>query len=50
MSFIQQIGEENTNADPGRIERLKRHATQKLELVIKYARTHRCRLTVTSSM
>jgi ATP-dependent DNA helicase RecQ len=41
--FISKIGEENPGADPLRIEELKDHARQKLEMLIGYARTHRCR-------
>ncbi len=41
--FIEKIGEENPNADPAAIEKLKQHARDKLELLIKFAQTHRCR-------
>ena len=41
--FIDRIGSENESADPRVIDKLKRNATQKLELVIRYAQTHRCR-------
>ena len=41
--FIEKIGEENPNADPKVVDRLKRHASQKLELMIGYAQSHRCR-------
>jgi ATP-dependent DNA helicase RecQ len=41
--FIGRIGAENEHADPRVIDKLKSNATQKLELVIRYAQTHRCR-------
>ena len=42
--FISNIGEDaGPDADLAQIERRKEHARQKLELVIKYAGTHRCR-------
>jgi ATP-dependent DNA helicase RecQ len=41
--FIDKIGEENPNSDPRVIDDLKFHARQKLELMIRYAQTHRCR-------
>ena len=41
--FIEKIGEENSNADTKTIKRLKDHATQKLDLMIRYAQTSRCR-------
>ena len=41
--FIDKIGEENPNADPVVIEDLKEHARRKLELMLRYAQTHRCR-------
>ncbi|MGD1277895.1 MAG: ATP-dependent DNA helicase RecQ [Tepidisphaeraceae bacterium] len=41
--FIDKLGEEMPDADPQFIARRKEHARQKLELVIKYAMTHRCR-------
>ncbi|HEX4793811.1 MAG TPA: ATP-dependent DNA helicase RecQ [Humisphaera sp.] len=41
--FIEKIGEENSNADAKTIKRLKDHATQKLDLMIRYAQTSRCR-------
>ena len=41
--FIDKIGEENAHADPRVIQVLKEHATEKLELMIRYAQTHRCR-------
>jgi len=41
--FIDKIGEDDPAADPERIERMKQRAREKLELMISYARTHRCR-------
>lgn len=41
--FIDKIGEDNPNADPQTVAELKRRATRKLELVLGYAGTHRCR-------
>src|SRR5690348_422474 len=48
--FINQIGEEKSDIDSPspavdlqRIEQLKDHALEKLDLMIQYARTHRCR-------
>jgi ATP-dependent DNA helicase RecQ len=41
--FIDKMGEENPGADQRIIERRKAHAREKLELVIRYAQTHRCR-------
>jgi ATP-dependent DNA helicase RecQ len=41
--FIEKIGEENPDADPKIIRQLKNHATEKLDLIMRYARTHRCR-------
>ncbi|MEA2708321.1 MAG: ATP-dependent helicase RecQ [Phycisphaerales bacterium] len=42
--FISKIGEDaGEHADPARIEKQKEHARTKLDLVLKYARTHRCR-------
>jgi ATP-dependent DNA helicase RecQ len=41
--LIDKIGAETQNPDPVVIEELKGHARQKLELVLKYAQTHRCR-------
>src|SRR3989440_8178205 len=41
--FIGKIGEENPDADPRVIATLKSHATEKLDLMIRYAQTHRCR-------
>src|SRR5687767_400307 len=41
--FIEKIGEDNPGADPVAIDRLKAHATVKLEGMIRYAQTHACR-------
>lgn len=39
--FIDKIGEDG--GDPERIEKQKEHAREKLEMVLRYARTHLCR-------
>jgi ATP-dependent DNA helicase RecQ len=41
--FIEKIGEDNPDADPRTIAQLKAHAAEKLDLMISYAQTHRCR-------
>jgi len=42
--FIDKLGEENADPEAApRIEERKTHATQKLELMIRYAQTRRCR-------
>jgi ATP-dependent DNA helicase RecQ len=42
--FIDKIGEDaGEHADAARIAEQKEYARQKLELIIQYARTHRCR-------
>jgi ATP-dependent DNA helicase RecQ len=41
--FIEKIGDDKSEADPQIIKRLKDHATEKLDLMIRYAQTHRCR-------
>jgi ATP-dependent DNA helicase RecQ len=41
--FIDKMGEENAGADPRIIEERKQHAHDKLEWMIRYAQTHRCR-------
>jgi ATP-dependent DNA helicase RecQ len=41
--FIDKIGEENPQADPAAIAERKNRARQKLELMIQYATTYRCR-------
>ena len=41
--LIDKIGAENEHADPAVVEDLKQHARRKLELVLKFAQTHRCR-------
>src|SRR5258706_8616531 len=40
--FIDKIGEEMPNPDPGIIAERKDHARNKLDLLIRYAQTHRC--------
>jgi ATP-dependent DNA helicase RecQ len=41
--FIEKLGDENSSADPKTIEKRKIHATKKLELMIQYASSHKCR-------
>src|SRR5688500_2252838 len=42
--FIDKIGEDSAeHGDAEQIERQKQHARQKLDMVIRYAQTHRCR-------
>jgi ATP-dependent DNA helicase RecQ len=41
--FIKKIGEDQQNNDYAAVEKLKAHATRKLEAVIRYAQTHSCR-------
>jgi ATP-dependent DNA helicase RecQ len=41
--FIDKIGEENRGTDPRVTEQRKAHAREKLDLIIRYAQTHRCR-------
>src|SRR5688572_6158650 len=43
--FIDKIGEDADpeHADPAIIEQQKAHAREKLELILRYARTHNCR-------
>jgi ATP-dependent DNA helicase RecQ len=41
--FIDKIGEERDAADPQVIAELKQRATDKLELMLRYAQTHHCR-------
>jgi ATP-dependent DNA helicase RecQ len=41
--FIDKIGEENPQADPQVVANLKAHAQRKLDAMIRYAQTHRCR-------
>ena len=41
--FIEKMGEDNPGADPRILAQRKAHATEKLELIIRYAQTHRCR-------
>ncbi|MGE5608526.1 MAG: RecQ family ATP-dependent DNA helicase [Bacillota bacterium] len=41
--FIDRIGQESDQVDEQRIRELQDHAREKLEMIIQYARTHRCR-------
>jgi ATP-dependent DNA helicase RecQ len=41
--FIDKIGEDNHGADPAAIEKLKESARQKLDHMLRYASSHRCR-------
>jgi ATP-dependent DNA helicase RecQ len=41
--FIDRIGKDQPNADYATIEKLKAHATKKLEMILRYAQTHNCR-------
>jgi ATP-dependent DNA helicase RecQ len=41
--FIDKLGEENPQADPDLLQKRKDHARQKLDLMVQYATTHRCR-------
>ena len=41
--FIDCIGKDNPGADPKIVKSLQSHATTKLELLVRYAQTHRCR-------
>jgi ATP-dependent DNA helicase RecQ len=41
--FIDQIGKESAVTDLARIERIKTNAREKLDLLIRYAQSHRCR-------
>lgn len=41
--FIDKMGEENAGGDPRLIEERKARAREKLEWVMRYAQTHRCR-------
>jgi ATP-dependent DNA helicase RecQ len=41
--FIEKLGEENPQADPAVIKRRKDNALEKLDLVIQFASTRRCR-------
>ena len=41
--FISKIGEDTPQADPVAIKELKDRATQKLDLVLRYAQSHQCR-------
>jgi ATP-dependent DNA helicase RecQ len=41
--FIDKLGEDSPQADLGQIEKRKQHAREKLELMMQFAVTHRCR-------
>jgi ATP-dependent DNA helicase RecQ len=41
--FIKKMGEESADPDSANIQARQKHATHKLDLIIQYARTHRCR-------
>ena len=41
--LIEKTGEDNPGADPIRIRELKEHAHQKLDYIVRYSQTHRCR-------
>jgi ATP-dependent DNA helicase RecQ len=41
--FIDKLGEESPQADSAQIEKRKQHAREKLELMVQFATTHRCR-------
>ncbi len=41
--FIDKIGEDHRGGDPGIIAERQEHARTKLDLMIRYAQTHRCR-------
>jgi ATP-dependent DNA helicase RecQ len=41
--FIDKLGEENPHADPDLLKKRKDRARQKLDLMVQYATTHRCR-------
>jgi ATP-dependent DNA helicase RecQ len=41
--FIDKIGQEQEGSDAAAVEDLKRHAREKLDFIIRYAQTHRCR-------
>lgn len=41
--LIGKIGEDHPGIDPAKVALLKKHAFQKLDLIIRYAATHRCR-------
>jgi ATP-dependent DNA helicase RecQ len=41
--FISNIGQDNSEIDPAVVDDLKRRATVKLDKLISYAQTHRCR-------
>jgi ATP-dependent DNA helicase RecQ len=41
--FIERMGADNPDGNPRVLEQRKAHATAKLELIVKYAQSHRCR-------
>ncbi len=41
--FIEKIGKDHPDADDATIEKLKAHATKKLDVILRYASTHSCR-------
>jgi ATP-dependent DNA helicase RecQ len=41
--FISKIGQDNPQSDPRIVEQMKRHAQDKLDLMIRYAQSHYCR-------
>ena len=41
--FIDKLGEDSPQTDQALIERRKQHAREKLELMMQFAATHRCR-------
>ena len=41
--FIKKIGEDRPDSNPDRVAELKEHATLKLNLMVRYAQSHRCR-------
>lgn len=41
--FIQKLAEDNPEADPAALQARQQNATRKLDLLIQYAQTHRCR-------
>jgi ATP-dependent DNA helicase RecQ len=41
--FIEKIGKDHLGADLASIEKLKAHAREKLDVILRYAQTHNCR-------
>ena len=41
--FIDKIGEDRNGADQSIVEAMKHRATEKLDLMLRYAQTHHCR-------